>query len=418
MRLLSFLLVAAIIPTFSLSFASRACFAQLQQEEVRGSPAEHSDAAETRAQIAQVEKLLPGFADPGAAFYFIAGAHRHLGEILDALRNLKKCVDLEEGFDPSGDPVFAGLQGSHDFDSLVEKAQRDFRPVSHSRVAVWTDERDLIPYGLEWDSRKNLFYLSSLNRRKIIQLTLESRASDFVPSGRDHILPVRGIRVAASDGTVWASSSTQEGQSELLHFDPSGKLLGRFAPGASGPHTFNDLVIAGRNGVFVTDGLGNAVLHFDPRNRTFSKLVLHRPLFYPSGIALDKDRQTLFVADSLGVIRVNLSDGSNRDVDPGHRNTLAGASGLYWHAGSLIAIQNGIGSPRVATFKLSEDASRVTHTTILEYRTMLTSLPTTGALRGSDFYFITNSHMDNLLNNVIRDTTLLEPVRIAVVSIP
>ncbi|HUL16673.1 MAG TPA: hypothetical protein VLV88_11795 [Terriglobales bacterium] len=418
MRSFSFLLVGAVIPALPLSLALCPCFGQLQQEEVRGSPAEPSDAAETRAQIAQVEKLLPGFADRGAAFYFIASAHRHLGETLDALSNLKKCVDLQEGFDPSGDPAFAGLQGSHDFDSLVEKAQRDFRPVSHARVAVWTDERDLIPYGLAWDSQKNVFYLSSLNRRKIIQLTPDSHASDFVASARDHLLPVRGIRVAPSDGTVWAASSTQEGESELLHFDSSGNLIGRFSPPHPGPHTLNDLVITARNEIFATDGLGNTVLRFDPATKAFSKLTLHRPVFYPSGIALDPEGNILFLADSLGVIRVNLADGSDRDVDPGRRNTLAGASGLYFRAASLIAIQNGIGSPRVAAFKLSQDGSRVSHATILEYRTTLTSSPTTGVIRGSDFYFITNSHTDNLLNNMIRDPTQLEPVRIAVVSLP
>ena len=69
-------------------------------------------------------------------------------------------------------------------------------------------------------------------------------------------------------------------------------------------------------------------------------------------------------------------------------------------------------------FKLSPDGTRVARVTVLEYRTTLTALPTTGAIRGSDFYFISNSQIDNLNGDKILDPTRLEPVRIAVVHLP
>jgi hypothetical protein len=126
----------------------------------------------------------------------------------------------------------------------------------------------------------------------------------------------------------------------------------------------------------------------------------------------------LFVADAVGIVKIDLRSGESRDVDPGPRNTLAGADGLYWHKGSLVAIQNGIGSPRVATFKLSKDGNRVTQTQVLENHTQFTALPTTGAIHGSDFYFIANSQIDNLNGNKIMDVTKLAAVRIAVVHLP
>jgi len=46
------------------------------------------------------------------------------------------------------------------------------------------------------------------------------------------------------------------------------------------------------------------------------------------------------------------------------------------------------------------------------------ALPTTGAIRGSDFYFIANSQIDNLNGDKILDLTLLEPVRIGVIHLP
>jgi hypothetical protein len=115
---------------------------------------------------------------------------------------------------------------------------------------------------------------------------------------------------------------------------------------------------------------------------------------------------------------VDLASGASADVNPGTRNTLAGVDGLYWHKGSLIAIQNGIGSPRVAAFRLSKDGLRVTQTMVLENRSALTILPTTGAIKGNDFYFIVNSQIDNMNDDKVLDTTKLARVRIGMVRLP
>jgi len=105
-------------------------------------------------------------------------------------------------------------------------------------------------------------------------------------------------------------------------------------------------------------------------------------------------------------------------VNPGPHNTLSGADGLYWHADKLIAVQNGIGSPRIAVFQLSNDGLHVTKTTVLENRSKFSVLPTTGALDGDDFYFIVNSQIDNLNGDRVLDSTKLQPVRVAKLRIP
>jgi len=89
---------------------------------------------------------------------------------------------------------------------------------------------------------------------------------------------------------------------------------------------------------------------------------MYRELSAPNGIALADDDRQLFIADDFGVVRVDLAQGASADLGRGPNNTLAGVDGLYWHNGSLIAIQNGIGSPRVAAFRLSTDGTRVERT--------------------------------------------------------
>ena len=389
-----------------------------EKEQVKGVLAEPADAAEVREQIALVEKLQPIVPDRGAVLYFLSTAKQHLGETREALTLLKDCLALREGFDPSGDPAFLALKGSKEFDDLVERVHRDFPLVAGARFAFATEEKDVIPEGLAYDEKQNLYYLSSLNRKKIVKITAEGRVSDFVPAGRDNLLPVLGIRLDPTDGTVWADSFEDASRTELLHFDSAGKLLGRYSPKDSAKHGFNDLVLRKNGEVITTDSLNNQVFRFDPRSHSFAPLATYRTLIYPNGIALADDDQTLYVADAVGIVKIDLRNGESRDVDPGPRGTLAGADGLYWHKGSLIAVQNGIGSPRLAAFKLSKDGTRVTQTSVLENHTQFTVLPTTGAIHGNDFYFIANSQIDNLNGDKIMDVTKLAPIRIAVVRLP
>lgn len=397
-------------------FAS-ALFANAQeQEETRGAPLERDDAAEIREQMSIAQGLLGKTPDQGAVLYFLAASHALLGETLPAVAQLKKCLALKEGFDPSGENAFAALKTSPDFQKLIDDVHKDFPVVNLSKTAITSTEKDIFPEGLAYDPHDDSFYLSSIYHRKIIKIPREGKAADFVPSDRYNLLPVQGIRLDPIDGSVWSNSSNDAvGTSELLHFDRFGTLLGRYPPAEKGKHDFNDLVVLRSGEVYLTDTLANKIYRFDSKSQRFSSLSVSRALLAPNGIALTDDEQILYVADQLGVLRIDLNSGAGAEVDPTAHNTLAGIDGLYWHKGSLIAVQNGIGTPRVAAFRLTADGLRVARTTVLQN---FLQTPTTGAIRGDDFYFIVNTQIDNLNGEHILDNTKLQPVRIAVVHLP
>src|SRR5262249_42259569 len=154
------------------------------------------------------------------------------------------------------------------------------------------------------------------------------------------LLPVVGIRLDPGDGTLWANCFAERGISELVHFDAEGKLLGRYPPKGEAKHGFNDLVLRKNGEIILTDSLDNSVMRFDRKTGSFATVGLHRGLLYPNGIALADDDEQLFVADALGVVRVNLTTGASADVNPGPRRTLAGFDGMYWYKGGLVGVQN------------------------------------------------------------------------------
>ena len=82
-----------------LALAAAWCAAATAQEP--------ANEPEIRAEMAAAEQLLGKTPDRAAVLYLLAALHAQLGEIHEAMSNLKECISLKEGFDPSGGPEFA-----------------------------------------------------------------------------------------------------------------------------------------------------------------------------------------------------------------------------------------------------------------------------------------------------------------------
>jgi sugar lactone lactonase YvrE len=372
-----------------------------------------ADAAIIRAEIDRIERALPAVADRSAALYLLAQRHARLGDLERASSMLAECLARDEGFEPET-AALAPLSSRSEIRRRIDAFRRRRPPVHRARIAFSVQQPDLFPEGLAYDPDRRVFYMSSEYHNKIVKVDADSDHAvlDFVPAGRDRLSPVGGLRVDPDDHSLWAATDS----AEFLHFDPEGRLLGRFTASDPGPHILNDLVVRAGE-VFLTDTRAHLVYRFDRATRTLAPMAFHRPLFAPNGIALSSNRESLFVADRLGIILVDLATGRTREIDPGRRNTLAGVDGLYWYRNGLVGVQYGTGSFRVMRWHLSRDARRITSSEVLEYRTDLVRFPTTGAIVGDDFYFMANTGIDNLRDDQIVDPTKLEPVHVAVVSL-
>ena len=370
-----------------------------------------------RADIRSVKTSLDVIQDRGAATFFLAQVYAQLGEPQEALSLLRTCP-LDEGFDPNGVGSFNALLSNAEFRSLVARVHRRLPPVHRARVAFTVAERALFPEGIAADPARHIFYMGSQYHDKIIRVTETGATTDFVKEGAYDLMPVGGVHVDATDHSVWAVTDPgSKNRSELVHFDGNGKLLERYTAPRSGPHDLNDFVLRAPREIFVTDTLGNQVYRFDRQTHTFSPLAFPRPIFYPNGITLSGDRNFLYVADMLGVLRVDLRTDSAQEVNPAGHFTLAGIDGLYWYRGGLVGLQYGAGAYRAMRWHLAADGLHVASARMLEYRTALVKNPTTGAVVGSDFYFMANTGIDNLRDGHIADRTKLEAIRVAVVHL-
>jgi hypothetical protein len=94
--------------------------------------------------------------------------------------------------------------------------------------------------------------------------------------------------------------------------------------------------------------------------------------------------------------------------------TLSGFDGLYTWKDCLVGVQN---SPRIVVARLNDSRIEVTALTVLEHRTRYTQLPTTRAVVGDTFYFITNSQIDHYRNGKLLNPEGLVPIVLAKVDL-
>jgi hypothetical protein len=360
--------------------------------------------ASAASRIARLESLLSTSPDNGSVMYRLAIACAENGERDRAVAWLEKATALGSDFDLAKDPGLASLRSLAAFRQLEASARRQ-TPAHTSRIAFRIAEPDLIPEGIAWDPVTKSFYVGSLYKRKIVRLGPDGAVHDFVASGRDGLWTVLGMKVDSERRILWVNSAADNregeaaGSSGLFAFDlPSGRLLEKhILDGRTQKHLFNDLVVTSGGEVFLTDSESGAIYRHASRDRALDAFLPPGSFSYPNGIALDVARRRLYVADfAKGISIVEIDTRKSSPLPHPPNMSLHDIDGLYYGEANLLGIQNGSGMERVAQFRLDKTGYRVESLRVLESHNPQLRIPTTGAVVGSDLYYLANSQMESL----------------------
>jgi DNA-binding beta-propeller fold protein YncE len=296
------------------------------------------------------------------------------------------------------------------------------RPINHSSIAFTLAEKDLLPENLAFDPADGSFYIGSTRKGKVVRRASNGRVTDFIPSGRDGLWMVVGLKVDSARRILWVNSSgasnyfrytaADDGKAGLFRYDlKTGNLLKKFLPKEDGPHFFNDLVVTRDGRVFVTDMAGKAIYLASPQADSLVRWIAPESFTDPNGIALSTDERTLYVASVEGLNSIDIATRTSTllprpaDVDD------VGIDGLYFVNGSLIGIQGGRRNV-VQRFVLNPDRTRIERAEVLEANHPMFMNPTTGVIVGRDLYYIANSQFGSFDKNgsLFPPDRLFEPV--------
>ena len=329
------------------------------------------------------------------------------------------------GRDIRGDTTFAAFKNNSWFASLVTEHERNRSVIQRSTVRATLSDSTTWPEGMDFDSRSNRFYVSSVRHRTIIERSPDGSERDLIPRDVRGNGSVLGVRIARASGVVWA---TMGGLPQMEGFTASDSTIAslvriRISDGAierrwdfpaNKHHVLGDLAIGPNGDVFVTDSDEPVLYRLRPGADTLE--ATRNPLFRSlQGPAPSPDGRFLFLSDySHGLLRVDLRAGTViRLAEPAHVTTL-GCDGIVLYHNSIIAIQNGVSPARVMRFTLDKSGERIIRADILDRNWKIADEPTIGTIIGNDFVYVANSQWEKYSDSGARNArALTAPVLLA-----
>ncbi len=362
-----------------------------------------------KKELQRLRALLSTANDKGAIQLQIANTYAAGGQYREAVRQLRKVVDADLGFDPTRDLDFRNLLNAVELQSMIKEVRRQTPPVLNSLLITTFNERNLFPESLAFDATQKVFVLGNTAKDEIVRCSVVTGCMPLVaPQGGEGY--VLGLNIDKLSGAIWATNNTSSAASLRRYDIETGKL--QQTASIEGKHVFNDLALSPTGVVYVTDTSEGSVYQLDIRSNTLRRMLPEHTFTAANGIATSPDGNIVYVSawrDGIDVI--DLRSGSVKPISHPDNVCLAFIDGLYAMDGSLIAIQNGPMVPRIVRFRLNKSGREIVEMTTLERRNPLFEGITTGALVGNELYYVANPQTEK------KNSTRLYPLQILSVRV-
>ena len=346
---------------------------------------------------------------------FIAESYAMVGDDASLLLWLRRLLAVSPCFFhfPENRP---SIVKSREYRKLAQLAAKGIRPHA-SEVAFMLGEKDLIPEGIAYDPLDQVFFLSSLHKRKIVRVRPRTAnqpaiVEDFTSQGQDGLYSTLGMKVDAERRVLWVCSAAESfmmryseadaGKAALFKYDLSTRrLIRKYEIGPNPPHLLNDLALNAEGDVFITDIASGEIFTVLHDKDVLEVFIPSGRFTAPNGIAISSERGKLFISDMpFGVYVVDLKTKLSARLPQSVGIAPSGSDGLYFYKNSLIGIVNIVSerAGRVARFYLDDSAESITRGAVLDCNHPVYQWPTTGVVVGDSLFYIANSQYGSFDN--------------------
>lgn len=294
------------------------------------------------------------------------------------------------------------------YDHLNDLMIQAGQPFGEATTFATLDPSIVMPEAMAIDTSTGRAFVGTIKEGKIhVRDPNSGNWSVFADSSTvPDLTAVFSLAVDSQRNVLWVSigmvrqyqyfTSSSFGRTALIKLDlETGEPLSthRLVPDGR-PHLFGSIDLHSDGTVYATDALNPLVYRLGPGEEHPSLFFGSRALGALRGLAIDEDRQKLYVADyEMGVVVLDLrSEGQARQLALPETLNLGGVEGLYFADDFLVAIQSGISPNRVLRLQLGEDGLGVVSVTPVVAALEVFDGPSYGTVSESELYLYANSH--------------------------
>lgn len=354
------------------------------------------------------------------------------GDTADVVQWLDRLAQLGIGNEVASDTTLRALAGAPAFAAAATRLRSATAPLVRSRVRLTVADSTLHPEGIAFDPRHERWFIGSVRQRRIVAVERDGSAHEFVHARSGGLVGVFGMAVDSVRGTLWVATTAlprMEGfgpadsaRVGVFAYDLGSGRLRRavwLVRDSATAHTFGDVAVAPNGDVYVSDSQAPWIFKLASGADSLERFLTH-PLFRSlQGMAITPDGAMMYVADySHGIVQVSLVSRTVVPLDASHGVTQLGVDGLYWHRGSLIAVQNGVSPARIVRFCLDSSGRSIRELHTLDRNPSVADEPTLGAIAGDSLFYVATGAWEKYDDNGKRiPGTRLRPATVLALSL-
>ncbi|WP_268846182.1 SMP-30/gluconolactonase/LRE family protein [Flavobacterium aestivum] len=264
------------------------------------------------------------------------------------------------------------------------------------------DEKDLVPEGIAYSKTKDVFYLTSIAKSKIVEIDRKTgKQIDFIKEHEFGYSPGVGVYVDDERNLLHAIGGyymLKDSLTSLFTFDlNTKKLLKRYD--LAGEHFLNDMVKDKKGNIYLTDTKGSALFVLKHGNNFLELFYKSPEIESPNGIAISDDNTKLYIASGTKGVRIlNISTKKILNQKDKLLEMSQGIDGLEFYKNHLYAIQNGVGA-NTDNFRkliLNHAQDQIIDVKVIDSHTPRLNVPLTFCLAEDKAIVIGNSNLQYL----------------------
>jgi len=316
----------------------------------------------------------------------------------EAIRYLRDAILINSSFDLRSADL-KSISNKHEFLELLKTQREITTSIIQSDTAFTIKDRALHIESIAAGEKKDVFYLSSVHKRKVIRINNNNRVEDFTMEGQDGATSILGLKIDSHKKYLWICSSPMP---EMINFDSTSRstvlkydlktkrLLKKFV--MEKESVFGDLILNKKGEALISDSRNNIIYKANESNGNLEVYFSSPEFWNIQGITFSEDEKLLFISDYIkGIYQLNTETKELTKLEKEPSVSLKSVDGLIWYKNSLIAFQNGITPMRATRYFLNKSLTMITHYEIIDRDHPAFNEPTNGCVAGQILYYVANS---------------------------
>lgn len=308
--------------------------------------------------------------------------------------------------------AFEGMKNLPDYAPIAAKMSENAKPFGAADIVVEFADNAILPEAISLHKKRML--IGSVRNGEI-----RNASSGLAPFAK---LDGGVFDVEQTETSVFAAVNNQlafERRSDMPAFAAISELDGRTGAerrriSVASDALIGDIEIDAKGNLYASDSLNPRLFVASASDSEARVFKTDDRWANPQGIALDRKRGRLYLADYLtGLFFIDLNSGAVVAIGNPTNAHLGGIDGLYLYRGDLIGVQNGTSPQRVVRVRLDKTGAIATRLDVLARALDGWNEPTHGVVVGREFYYIATSNWPAYDDEgALRQGAQLSPLRV------